>query len=289
MNNMLSKSIRRTPKTSKGSMRGVEVSCVAWIDLLAYGSQISAAGFNPAHESATIAIHRLDRLHQAVSEKANRYFPTMAMNDGVIAFRDLSPRAHGVTYDFLMRSIDLFNHVNSIDQNELGHPGARMVVAPGFRVRRILNFDQHLNEGKGKRIKEKLQSGKITPEQAVNEALKARQYFDATPELQGNFALTRAYLADESGSAAGLGGPNCFIDLSLFSSPHPDWITFSKKTEWSSRGMAATFGCLEKLDHEKAMELKMIGILDAFEIAKSLSNDQNIEDKLRQSRFRIAR
>jgi hypothetical protein len=240
-------------KTSKGSMRKVEVSCVAWIDLLAYGAQIGAAGFNPAHDAATAAIQRLDRLHQVVSEKANRYFPTLAMNDGIIAYRDLSPRTHNVTYDFLRRSIDLFHHINDIDKNELGHPGARMVVAPGFRVRRILNFEQHLNDGKGKRIKEKLKEGTITPEQAINEALKARQFFDATPELQGNFALTRAYLADESGSAAGLGGANCFIDLSLFTSPHPDWITFSKTVEWSSRGMAATFGCLDKLTHKSVI------------------------------------
>jgi len=276
-------------KTSKGSMRKVEVSCVAWIDLLAYGSQISASGFNPAHELATAAIHRLDRLHQAVSEKANRYFPTLAMNDGIIAYRDLSPRTHSVTYDFLSRSIDLFHHVNNIDMNELGHPGARMVVAPGFRVRRILSFEKHLNEGRGKRIKQKLQEGTITPEQAVNEALKARQFFDSTPELQGNFALTRAYLADESGSSAGLGGANCFIDLSLFSSPHPDWIAFSKTIEWSSRGMAATFGCLEELDHERASAVQNKGILDAFEIAKTLSDDPDIETKLRQEKFRIVR
>jgi hypothetical protein len=276
-------------KTAKGSMRKVEVSCVAWIDLLAYGSQISAAGFNPAHEDADAAIQRLERLHQAVSEKANRYFPTLAMNDGIIAYRDLSPRAHSVTFDFLSRSIDLFHHINAIDRDELGHPGARMVVAPGFRVRRILNFEQHLNDGKGKRIKQKLKEGTITPEQAVNEALKARQFFDSTPELQGNFALTRAYLADESGSAAGLGGANCFIDLSLFAALPPDWITFSKTVAWSSRGMAATFGCLNSIDHEAASAVQNKGILDAFEIAKSLSNDQAIEAKLRQERFRIVR
>lgn len=270
-------------------MRKVEVSCVAWIDLLGYGAQISAAGFNPAHESATSAIHRLDRLHQAVSEKACRYFPTLAMNDGIIAWRDLSPRAHSVTYDFLNRSIDLFHHINNIDKSQLGYPGARMVVAPGFRVRRVLNFEQHLNDGKGKRIKQKLREGTITPEQAVNEALKARQFFDSTPELQGNFALTRAYLADESGSAAGLGGANCFIDLSLFSNPYPDWIAFSKIVEWSSRGMTATFGCFENIDHERASAARYKGILDAFEIAKALSDDHEIEAKLRQGKFRIVR
>jgi len=276
-------------KTAKGSMRKVEIACVAWIDLLGYGGQISQSGFNPAHETAAEAIHRLDRFHTAVSEKANRYFPTLAMNDGVIAYRDLSPRAHSVTYDFLRRSIDLFYHVNKVDRDELSHPGARMVIAPGFRVRRMHSFEQHLNDGKGKLIKAKLREGNITPEQAINEALKARQYFDAVPELQGNFALTRAYLADESGKDAGLGGPNCFIDLSLFSNPLPTWITFSRTIDWESRGMQAQFGCLTDLNHEAAGRVQNEGILSAFDVAKSLSNDHEIEAKLRQERFRIVR
>lgn len=262
---------------------------MAWIDLLGYGAQISASGFNPAHDMAAAAIQRLDRLHQAVSEKANRYFPTVALNDGIIAFRDLSPRTHNVTYDFLCKSIELFNHINDVDMKELGYPGARMVIAPGFRVRRVLNFEQHLNEGKGKRIKEKLKAGTITPEQAVNEALKARQYFDSTPELQGNFALTRAYLADESGSKAGLGGANCFIDFALFQSPLPEWIVFSKTVEWSTTGMATTFGCLDTIDHKMASEVGCQGILAAFDIAKALGNDNEIETRLRRESFKIVR
>lgn len=101
--------------------------------------------------------------------------------------------------------------------------------------------------------------------------------------------LSRAYLADESGSAAGLGGANCFINLSLFTALHPSWITFSKTVAWSSRGMATTFGCLNSIDLEAAAAVQAKGILDAFEIAKVLSNDDTIEAKLRQDRFRIVR
>lgn len=266
-------------------MRKIEVACVAWIDLLGYGSQISAAGFNPSNQLAIEAIERLDRLHQAVSEKASRHFPTLAMNDGIIAYRDLSPRTRSVTFDFLSRCIDLFNHVNHIDQNELKHPGARMVIAPGFRVRRNLSFDQLLNEGKGKVIKDKLKAGIISAEQAINEALKTRQYYDSVPELQGNFALTKAYLADESGAKAGLGGPNCYIDLSLFDEPLPEWISFSKRVDWSSRGMSATFGCLESLEKDISASVSHIGILDAFEVAKRIGFDPDIEAKLKGTRI----
>lgn len=276
-------------RTAKGSMRKVEVSCVAWVDLLGYGSLIKESGFNPANKNANVAIERLDRLHQCVSELSNRYLPTLAMNDGIIVFRDLSPRSHNVTYDFLTRCVDLFNRINQVDIKELGHPGARMVVSPGFRVRRNLSFETHLFEGRGRRIKEKFVAGEISAEQAINEALKARQYFDSTPELQGNFALTRAYLAESSGSKAGFSGANCFIDLSLFSSPKPEWISFSKIVPWSTDGIDAEFGCLESIDKIKARKTRNAGVLDAFDVAINLSKDTEIEKKLRSQRFNITR
>ncbi|MEN4139712.1 hypothetical protein [Serratia marcescens] len=276
-------------KTAKGSIRKVEISCVAWIDLLGYGALIKESGFNPANKSADVAIKRLDRLHQCVSKLSNRYLPTLAMNDGIIVYRDLSPRTHNVTYDFLTRCIDLFNHINEIDIGELGHPGARMVISPGFRIRRNLNFNSYLFEGKGRRIKDKFAAGEISAEQAINEALMSRQYFDSNPELQGNFALTRAYLAESSGSKAGFSGANCFIDLSLFSSPNPKWINFSKIIPWSIDGIDAEFGCLESIDRIGAGKARHAGILDAFDIAVNLSKDKEIEKKLRSQRFVVTR
>ena len=141
-----------------------------------------------------------------------------------------------------------------------------MVIAPGFRVRPELDFVELLNHGKGKRIKEKLEEGAIDQNQAVNEALKVRSYVDTTPELQANFAMAKAFIADASGSAA-------------------DWILFDDFVDWEEKGMSARFGRFKGIDEKKAGKDKHEGILDAFEIAKAIGASTDIVDRLRDTRL----
>lgn len=272
------------PKTAKGSMRKIEVSCASWIDLLGYGSMLEEAHFDPTHPSATAALERTSNFHDVVSERSCRYLPTFVMNDGAVAYRDMSPRAKTVTYDFLSRSIELFNEVNRIDKTENGHPGARMVIAPGFRVRREIDFDPLLHQGKGKRIKEKFDEGSIDANQAVNAALKVRSYSDSTPELQANFAMAKAFIAESCGSNAGLSGASCFIDLSIFESQLPEWIVFSEFINWQGKGMSATFGRFESINNNLAAKNGHAGILDAFEIAEAIGTSEEVVSKLRESK-----
>ncbi len=268
------------PSTAKGSIRKVEVSCVAWVDLLGYGKQIAESGFNPLEPKAQAAIARLDRLHTVVSQRASKLFPTLALNDGVIAFRDLSPRSHTVTFDFLRDSVHLFQAINAVESSN-SDVGARMVIAPGFRARRAATEPARKFGGRETSIARRLDAGVIDANQAIAEALQARPYFDTTRELQANFALTRAYLADESGKEHGIAGPHCYIDLSLFADPPPSWIRFSRLVDWSYRGMQATFGCLAGLDESEAGSCFYSGILDAFKVARALSDDPDIESKVR--------
>jgi hypothetical protein len=95
---------------------------------------IADAGFNPLHPNAKKAITRIRRFHQTVAEHSARHFPTLVMNDGAVAYRDLSMRSRSVTYDFLVRSWRLFEAIKAEDE-KLGHPGARLVLSSGFRMR----------------------------------------------------------------------------------------------------------------------------------------------------------
>jgi len=207
------------------------------------------------------------------------------MNDGAVAYRDMSPRAKSVTFDFLRRSLELFHEVNRLDKFENSFPGARMVITPGFRVRRELDFDQLLNQGKGKKIKEKFKEGAIDGNQAINEALKVRGYSDSNPELQANFAMAKAFIAESSGTKAGLSGASCFVDLAIFESILPEWIVFSEFIEWEKKGMFATFGRFESINIKVASKNQYAGILDAFEIAENIGKSQEIVNKLKRSRL----
>jgi hypothetical protein len=251
-----------------GARRAIEVSCVAWLDLLGYGAQLSTCSFDPTSEQAEAVVGRLHRFHEAVASRASRNFSAFVLNDGAVVFRDLSPRTSEVTYEFLRHAVNLYEHVNSIENKE-DQPGARMVIAAGFRIR---SRAKPIPSGIGQAIIRRLQQGTITVDSAIREAIWARPVFGMVPELQANFALTKAFLADHGGSTAGLPGPKCYVDTTLFSTPLPSWINFSAIVHWTEQrlNLSADFGVLERLKGHGSTGHK--GMLDAFQIAERLSD-----------------
>src|SRR5581483_4816256 len=129
---------RKSPKPTSPLVRQragfpFQTSAACWIDLLGYGAMIAEAEFNPLHIKAKAALTRLRRFHAIVAGHSGRYFPTLVMNDGAVAYRDLSMRTRSVTHDFLVRAWSLFQEIKKAEAAE-GHPGARMVLATGFRM-----------------------------------------------------------------------------------------------------------------------------------------------------------
>src|SRR4051794_33030923 len=80
-----------------------QVSAACWVDLLGYGAMISDAYFNLLHPQAVAAHRRLARFHEIIAAHSHKHFPTMAINDGAVAYCDLSLRTDSVTYDFIVR------------------------------------------------------------------------------------------------------------------------------------------------------------------------------------------
>jgi hypothetical protein len=240
---------KQEPNRAKGKRYPVEISCVAWIDLLGYGAMLRDVAFDPTHIQAEAAVDRLKKFQRVVASFATKDFPAMPINDGSAFFHDLSPRTHLVTYEFLKRAIEVFEKVNLLDHTD-GHPGARMVIAvgPRMRISGVASGDVGHRESIFQRVKD----GVSTAEQAIHEAFRSGHIAGFVPQPQANFAFTKAYLADESGSRAGLGGATCYIDLSLFDDPIPDWISFTRTQSWSTGGMSATFGQLQKIDYDTA-------------------------------------
>jgi hypothetical protein len=121
------------PTFKKGRNLPFTVSCVAWMDLLGYGSMLRGAKFDPTSELANSAVIRLKEFQNIISERANRFMPAICVNDGAILYRDLSYRGNSVTADFMQRIIDLHTLVNKTDQSA-GFPGARTILAVGIRM-----------------------------------------------------------------------------------------------------------------------------------------------------------
>ena len=210
-------------QTAGGTRRLVEVSCVAWLDLLGYGSMLRASCFDPTEPSAEPALRRLRTFHDVIAKHSGKYLRTAVMNDGAAAYRDLSPRSHSVTYDFLRRTFELFKEINRLEREASFH-GCRCVLAAGFRVRRESDVKAQMFGSIGSYLKKEVNESRMTVGQAINQALSMKPYYDVIPELQSNFAFAKAYLADRGGSDEGLPDPNFYVDLSIFEESVPSWL-----------------------------------------------------------------
>jgi hypothetical protein len=211
------------------------ISIVCWIDLLGYGAAMSAARFNPLHPSAKSAINRLRRFHRIVSEQSHRRFHTLVMNDGAAAYRDLDLRSNERTYDFLCRAWTLHSKIMAAETSN-GDPGARMVIASGFRMRgRRAGLDERGRQVRD--ILERFDDGKITLAQAIAQGEHLSTTYDMVPQLQANFAFTKAYLAEQAGTKGGFAGAQCFVDTALFAGPAAS-LTLGAEFSWTHPKLA---------------------------------------------------
>lgn len=267
-------------KTSKGRRFDVEVALTAWLDLLGYGSMLRAARFNPLAVEAKAAVGRLRRFHNVVEQMSHPLFPMLLVNDAVAAFRDPSKRSNSVTYDFLKRCVNLHAAVNRADR-ALKYPGARMVVAAGFRMRLRRSASSRGYKDPVQQLLNKIASKQIGVQTAVHQAARRRIHFAVVPELAANFAFAKAYLAEQSGTRGGLPGPEIYIDLALFDEAPPNWIDLSV-IHWRHEGLSADFARVNRVDWKEGGRQGQAGVLDAFGIARRLTGDTQILRQLKQ-------
>jgi hypothetical protein len=129
----------------------------------------------------------------------------------------------------------------------------------------------------------RFQEKKIGAEQAISEAASIREDFDIVPQLQANFAFTKAYVAESTGSAGGLGGPNFYLDLSILARPLPPWIELGSAIDWSHArlGLRTTFASVHGLPYRRHAEGGPVGILDGLQIAQVLAENPDVLSALR--------
>jgi len=121
----------------------------------------------------------------------------------------------------------------------------------------------------------------ISAKQAIREAAHIRQSFDIVPQLQANFAFSKPYVADRSGTKGGLGGANFYIDLALFDSPTRGWLVLGETVNWSYDRLRIKASFAPILDIRPVKEGGPLGIRDGLEVAKHLTQDPKVLDALR--------
>jgi len=260
-----------------------QVSIACWIDLRGYGASIAETGFNPMHSGAGPVLRRLRRFHEVVAEHSHRQFPTLVINDGAVAFRDLSLRSRNVGFDFLCRSWKLFQAVNAAEP-ETDYRGARAIVAVGFR-NRGRRRSRAFSPDHFKSILARLAEGTLSQEQALFEAASVQPHFDIVPQLQANFAFTKAYVADETGGESGLTGSNFYVDSAMFDPGCPSWLDAEGPLAWEHEKLKlkAEFLRVRSLrlrDHPQGGPLE---VRDGLAVAKALAPSNSVLEAIRSA------
>jgi hypothetical protein len=185
------------------------------------------------------------------------------------------------THDFLMRAWNLFSAINR-DENKQGLPGARAVLATGFRMRGR-RAGQDATATHFQSVMRRFQKGAIAARQAIREVANIRQSFDIIPQLQANFAFSKAYVANSSGTKGGLAGANFFVDLALFDTPTPEWIVTRDPVKWSNQQlrMEASFAAILAFPPYKHVQGGPLGIRDGLQVAQHLTQDPHVLRALR--------
>ena len=247
--------VQNDPKVGKDVKFPFQVSIVSWGDLLGYGPAMAEAHFNPLDDRSKKSVRRLRIFHRIVAEYSDRNFPTLVVNDGAAAYRDLSLRTNFVGYDFVERAWRLFERIN-LEETKNNFPGMRMIVACGFRARgrrwTIENKHDKLDS-----ILRRFRYNRLTAEQAIREAFTTRPSFDIVPQLQANFAFTKAYVADSTGKRSGLSGPNFYLDLSLLRRPLASWPQIDAQVQWKHEllGLDTCFGKVRDIPKRKHRDM----------------------------------
>jgi hypothetical protein len=208
----------------------------------------------------------LRQFQQTAAKAAMRHLQALVVNDGVAYVRQLSPRSRSVGFDFLNRVYAIHQEVNSLEKNA-GNPGARMIVAVGPRLR--IGDVTQIRQGHLASILRRVEEGTLTSQQAIREAFRSTPVTGGIEELQANFAFTKAFLADQDGSAAGLGGPRCFVDSAIFSS-QPTWLSIGEIVKWSTPGLTGEFFEVKGIDVTAAGKDLYASVRDADQLASFL-------------------
>jgi len=73
--------------------------------------------------------------------------------------------------------------------------------------------------------------------------------------------------------------------MALFGTIVPNWLRFTGFVDWRDRGLCARFGILDGIHKTEAKKSSFDGIFDAFDIAKNISNDDKIVERMNATRF----
>ena len=119
--------------------------------------------------------------------------------------------------------------------------------------------------------------------------MNAQPAFDILPHLQSNYAFTKAYVAESSGTKGGLPGCNLFIDSNLFNmgAVGENNMSLGKAIDWNDKntGVKAVFHTVSSMTDRKFDSIAPSFFRNGIEVAIGLTSDPDVLSKLREAKW----
>ena len=212
---------------------------------------LNEAAFDPTCPQAKAAIERLRRFQEVVAAHSRTTFPTLVINDGAVAYRDIGLIRTDRAWPFIERCWILYRAAMDADR-DLHGAGLRGVVAAGLRAKGSNRGILAQNDAV-KKIIDDLAEGRTTKEEAVRAAWRVRRVNDIVPQLQANFAFSRAYTAEQGAKKGKLTGSRFYLETRVFRDGVPAWMTAGEPIDWEPKPdwlatLATTFVAVQAID-----------------------------------------
>ena len=206
------------------------VSLAFWLDLRCYGAMLNEASFDPTSPKAKEALKRLRRFQEVVAGQSRTTFPTLVINDGAVAYADIGLTVRDRAWTFVERCWTLYRAATAADL-AIGGNGIRGVLAAGLRAKGSNRGMLAQNKAVARTIDD-LADGRISRQDAIRSAWRVRRVNDIVPQLQANFAFSRAYTAEQGASEGKLTGSRFYLETRLLRSGVPGWIKSGEPIDW---------------------------------------------------------
>jgi len=251
------------PTSATTSSGSPIVALAFWLDLRCYGAMLDKARFDPTCPEAKAALDRLYEFQAIVAAHSRTTFPTLVINDGAVAYRDIGLIREDRAWLFIERCWNLYQATSAADRKLKGD-GLRGVLAVGLRAkgsnRGILRQNDEIAA-----IIDDLAAKKITAKQAKAAAWRVRRVNDIVPQLQANFAFSRAYTAEQGAidRESKLVDSRFYLETRVFSDGIPDWMTVGEPVHWKPKAewlssLATTFVEVQAIDASATDQHKAI-------------------------------
>jgi hypothetical protein len=191
---------------------------------------LNGACFDPTCPEAKPALERLRRFQEVVASHSRTTFPTLVINDGAVAYRDIGLTVTDRVWTFVERCWNLYQAATEADQLLAGY-GLRGVLAAGLRARGSNRGILAQNDAFAEIIGE-FADGRITQREAVRAAWRVRRVNDIVPQLQANFAFSRAYTAEQGAKEGKLEGSRFYLETRILRAGVPDWMATGEPIRW---------------------------------------------------------